>query len=606
MYDIVNYKPWSLLQVKGRIPAAAPPARRVIAIINKDMSIFSKLFKLFITVVLMPLIPMALLLAYYQNRQKDNILETHYNLAEIISYNMKQSASDLNGRLSFARHLPALLQDGEDPVPLLQNALDSQPDLLFLAVLDAQGKEHFRAAQNARAWKEETIDLSAEKDLKSMAARQRLYLSPLEMINGLPVAEFVYPLAEEGFLYGVFSWYDFMERLQQLRIGRTGQVYVASAAGDMYLLPSQWGPDVSAETLRGFFTGESGFIKKLKGEREIYVGAYAPVNVFDAYAVVLQPREEAFRSLYFSNIVIILFLLAIATLAYFGALTFSRSLGEPIAALARGAREVSRGNLDHRVSEEAGWGEFEQLIKSFNKMTADLKDYQALQLKNQVSEMKEQVFRSVAHDLRAPLLGLQGYIYLLSSGKITEEQRGEYLQRMDEAAKNLSSLLEDVLSVSRVEAGMALPQRRQTELEPLLQNVLNTLRPAAQEKGLALEMQVPAGLCAWADPKLLRRIVTNLLSNAVKFTKEGFVKVTAQDEEKQTVVRVQDSGVGLDEKQCAEIFEKYRQVDEKAEGYGLGLFISRQLARAHGGDLTVQSEAGKGSTFILTLPKEEA
>ena len=65
-------------------------------------------------------------------------------------------------------------------------------------------------------------------------------------------------------MYGVFSWYDFMERLQQLRIGRTGQVYVASAAGDMYLLPSQWGPDVSAETLRGFFTGESGFIKKEK------------------------------------------------------------------------------------------------------------------------------------------------------------------------------------------------------------------------------------------------------------------------------------------------------------------------------------------------------
>ena len=140
-----------------------------------------------------------------------------------------------------------------------------------------------------------------------------------------------------------------------------------------------------------------------------------------------------------------------------------------------------------------------------------------------------------------------------------------------------------------------------------LRNVPTLSRlPAAQEKGLALEMQVPAGLCAWADPKLLRRIVTNLLSNAVKFTKEGFVKVTAQDEEKQTVVRVQDSGVGLDEKQCAEIFEKYRQVDEKAEGYGLGLFISRQLARAHGGDLTVQSEAGKGSTFILTLPKEEA
>ena len=569
------------------------------------MSIFSKLFKLFITVVLMPLIPMALLLVYYQNRQKDNILETHYNLAEIISYDIKQSVSDLGGRLAFTHQIPALLGEGKDPSPLLQSALDSIPDLLFLAILDPAGKERMRAARDIQAWDKEKIDLSAEKDLTGLD-RSRLYVGPLEMMGGVPAAEFVYPLAGEGFLYGVLSWYGELERLQQLRIGRTGQIYLASPSGRIYELLPSWGPDISAAELQKYFNGPSRFIKTLKGAGESYVGAFAPVNALDAYVVVLQPKEEAFRSLYFSNVVIVLFLLAIATLAYFGALTFSHSLGEPIAALARGAREVSRGNLEHRVSEEAGWGEFEQLIKSFNKMTADLKDYQALQLKNQVSEMKEQVFRSVAHDLRAPLLGLQGYIYLLSSGKITEEQRGEYLQRMDEAAKNLSSLLEDVLSVSRVEAGMALPQRRQTELEPLLQNVLNTLRPAAQEKGLALEMQVPAGLCAWADPKLLRRIVTNLLSNAVKFTKEGFVKVTAQDEEKQTVVRVQDSGVGLDEKQCAEIFEKYRQVDEKAEGYGLGLFISRQLARAHGGDLTVQSEAGKGSTFILTLPKEEA
>ena len=325
----------------------------------------------------------------------------------------------------------------------------------------------------------------------------------------------------------------------------------------------------------------------------------------DVYVTVLQPQEEAFRSLYFSNVVIFLFLLAIATLAYFGALTFSRSLGEPIAALAKGAEEVSHGNFDHQISEEAAWGELRQLIDSFNKMTSDLKDYQALQLKTQISEMKEQIFRSVAHDLRAPLLGLQGYIYILSSGKITDQQRQEYLQRMDEAAKNLSSLLEDVLSVSRIEAGMTLPQRQHVELAPLLRSVVHTSEPVAAAKGLRLELKTPQDAAAWADPKLLRRIVTNLLSNAVKFTEKGFVEISVEDQPSRTVISVRDSGVGLTEKQCGDIFEKYRQVDDGAEGYGLGLFISRQLARAHGGDLTVSSVLGQGSTFILTLPKEE-
>ena len=115
------------------------------------MSIFSKLFKLFITVVLMPLIPMALLLVYYQNRQKDNILETHYNLAEIISYDIKQSVSDLGGRLAFTHQIPALLGEGKDPSPLLQSALDSIPDLLFLAILDPAGKERMRAARDIQA-----------------------------------------------------------------------------------------------------------------------------------------------------------------------------------------------------------------------------------------------------------------------------------------------------------------------------------------------------------------------------------------------------------------------------------------------------------------------
>lgn len=569
------------------------------------MSIFSKLFKLFVTVVLMPLIPMALLLAYYQNRQKDNLLDTHYNLAEIVSSNIDHYAEDLSWRLSFAPDLSARLKEGQDPAPVLRAALAANPDFAFLAVLGPDGKETARSAREAAAMEGEKIDLSADASLSAMAQDPRLHLTPLETADGAPVAEFVYPLADGHFLYGVLGLSDLLDRLQQMRIGRTGQVYLASPEGELYAGPYQWQPGVNPQTLKERFAGKSRVLKGVKGADGVFVGAFSPAEPLGVYVTVLQLKDEAFRSLYFSNVIIILFLLAIATLAYFGALTFSRSLGEPIAELAEGAKEVSRGNLDHRINENEGWGEFKELMAAFNKMTADLKDYQALQLKSQVSEMKEHVFRSVAHDLRAPLLGLQGYIYILASGKITDEQKAEYLARMDEAAKNLSSLLEDVLSVSRVEAGMTVPLRQRVELEPLLQSVAHTLEPAAAQKGLRLSVLCAPGLCAWADPKLLRRIVTNLISNAVKFTQEGFVEVRAEQDARQTVVSVRDSGVGLEEKQREEIFGKYRQVDDAAEGYGLGLFISRQLARAHGGDLTVQSEPGKGSTFTLTLPKEE-
>ena len=213
----------------------------VIAIINKDMSIFSKLFKLFITVVLMPLIPMALLLAYYQNRQKDNILETHYNLAEIVSSNIKHYTEDLGWRLSFAQRLPAVLEKEENPVPLLREALNANPDFIFLAVLGSDGKETARAARTAAAEEGEKIDISQDPALPQMARDRRIHLTGLETVSSWPVVEMVYPLTDGSFLYGVLGMNDLLDRLQQMRIGRTGQVHLVTLDGQIMLLPYQWG-----------------------------------------------------------------------------------------------------------------------------------------------------------------------------------------------------------------------------------------------------------------------------------------------------------------------------------------------------------------------------
>lgn len=568
------------------------------------MSLFSKLFKLFLAVVLMPLIPMVLLLAYYQVHLKNNILETHANLAQIVSSSMNQHIEDLTWRLSFAQNITSTLTAHKNPTRQLQEALGANPDFLILSVLDSSGKELYRVGDTQILKQLPPINLSGDDSLPELAKEGRLSVSSFDVMDGRPISEFIYPLSNGDFLYGIMSFFGLLSRIQEQRIGQTGRIYIVDQNGSVYANDYQYKPAFDAEALQNAFSSKSRLIKKLNTPQETYVGAFAPTPILGAYATVLQLKSEAYRSIYYTNIIIALFLLSIATLAYFGALTFAERLGEPIGALSQAAKEVSAGNFDEKIDEEIGWGEFKHLIASFNKMTADLKDYQVLQLQAQVSEMKEQVFRAVAHDLRAPLLGLQGYLYILQSGKVSKDEEKQYLELMSQAAKNLSSLLEDVLDVSRVQAGMMMPKKESVALPEIVKNVTDTLTPAAQEKGLALSADIAVDRLP-ADPKLLQRVIMNLVSNAIKFTDKGFVRVRAWQDEKGYYLSVADSGIGISEHDLKGLFQKYHQVHTDRQGYGLGLFISRQIMQAHGGTLDVTSKPGEGSVFTLSIPKEQ-
>lgn len=568
------------------------------------MSLFSKLFKLFLAVVLMPLIPMVLLLAYYQVHLKNNILETHANLAQIVSSSMNQHIEDLTWRLSFAQNITSTLTAHKNPTRQLQEALGANPDFLILAVLDSSGKELYRAGDTQILKQLPPINLSGDASLPELAKDRRLSVSSFDVMDGRPISEFIYPLSNGDFLYGIMSFFGLLSRIQEQRIGQTGRIYIVDQNGSVYANDYQYKPAFDAEALQNAFSSKSRLIKKLNTPQETYVGAFAPTPILGAYATVLQLKSEAYRSIYYTNIIIALFLLSIATLAYFGALTFAERLGEPIGALSQAAKEVSAGNFDEKIDEDLGWGEFKHLIASFNKMTADLKDYQVLQLQAQVSEMKEQVFRAVAHDLRAPLLGLQGYLYILQSGKVSKDEEKQYLELMSQAAKNLSSLLEDVLDVSRVQAGMMMPKKESVALPEIVKNVTDTLAPAAQEKGLTLTADIAVDRLP-ADPKLLQRVIMNLVSNAIKFTDKGFVRVRAWQDEKGYYLSVADSGIGISEHDLKGLFQKYHQVHTDRQGYGLGLFISSQIMQAHGGTLDVTSKPGEGSVFTLSIPKEQ-
>lgn len=568
------------------------------------MSIFSKLFKMFLAVVLMPVLPMILLLAYYQLHLKYNILETHANLAQMVSASINQHIEDLEWRLAFTQKVQDSLVKHKNPTALLEDALAVNPDFVMLAVLSAQGKEIYRAGDAQLLSQMPPLDLSQDPSLPQLARERRISVSRFVVVDGRPVTEFIYPMSNGDYLYGILSFFGFLARVQEQRIGRTGHVYIVGQGGEVYANDYLYKPDFDTHTLQKLFLGKSHLIKDLKAGGQTYVGAYAPTPILGAYVAVLQRKSEAYRNIYYTNVILALFLLTIATLSYFGALTFAEQLGEPIGALCFAAREISQGNLDEKVDPEIGWGEFKSLINSFNQMTADLKDYQVLQLAQQVSEMKEQVFRSVAHDLRAPLLGLQGYIYILQSGKVSKKEEKNYLEMMSQSARNLSALLEDVLDVSRVQAGISAPQKERVNVAELINRVIGTVAPTAQEKNLSLTSQVKP-IFVSADPKLLQRVFTNLISNAIKFTEEGFIQITANQDEKCYRITVADSGIGMTEAERKGLFQKFHQVHADKPGYGLGLFISRQIVEAHGGTLEVCSTPGKGSAFTVCLPKED-
>jgi PAS domain S-box-containing protein len=219
----------------------------------------------------------------------------------------------------------------------------------------------------------------------------------------------------------------------------------------------------------------------------------------------------------------------------------------------------------------------------------------------------------MSHELRTPLNAIGGYVQLLALGiygPLTDTQR-EALGRIARSQRHLLRLINDVLNLSRIESGRVEYAIEDVPLAATVQHVMPMLDPQIAAKGLRCSAEVDPALVARADREKVQQILINLLTNAVKFTLAGGrVTVTAGELPRRpglVALHVADTGIGIPADKLAQVFEPFVQVDTShtrpTEGSGLGLAISRDLARGMGGDLTAESEEGKGSTFTLTLPR---
>ncbi|MFK7819509.1 MAG: ATP-binding protein [Planctomycetaceae bacterium] len=340
----------------------------------------------------------------------------------------------------------------------------------------------------------------------------------------------------------------------------------------------------------------------------------------------------------FKRISLLLLALAILTafLAMLGSYAIVRYvIVKPVLHLKDVSEEISRGNLELRADINTG-DEFEQLSHAFNRMlrhmmtvndelrtlNADLdKQFDQLAQVNlrlyETNKMKDEFLATISHELRTPLNSIIGFSDVLLSGGSLSEKEARYVTTIQTSGESLRVLIDDLLDLAKIESGKMDVQPVEFAIEELIDRQTNNVQPLAEKKNIELRWDVTPGI-----PRMLQdfgkmsQILNNLLSNAIKFTPEGGrVRVTARQVDRTNIeLLVEDSGIGIPLNEQEQVFEKFRQgtttpgkrdhTTREYEGTGLGLSIVRELSHLLGGEVSLTSEFGKGSTFTVRVPVE--
>jgi len=317
-----------------------------------------------------------------------------------------------------------------------------------------------------------------------------------------------------------------------------------------------------------------------------------------------------------------------------------RSVAVPIYNLADATRAVAQGDLDQTVPVQRK-DEIGILADSFNNMIRQLKAsrekieawnreleakvaertkeleekhnelekaYDALKT---LDKAKDDFLSLVSHELRTPLSSILLYSEMLLDGVADgEESRVEFLSTIVENCKRLTRLINDVLDLSKIEAGRMLFKLEELNFQELLVETLSGIRPAIESKGIKFSQEnVEKGLPLWGDRDKIIQVLTNVISNAIKFTPEsGNISVSFTNQGKMVLITVRDTGKGIKKEDIPKVFDRFSQlesIDHHSSGTGLGMTISKSIIERLNGEIWIESEFGQGTAVFITLPRAE-
>lgn len=352
----------------------------------------------------------------------------------------------------------------------------------------------------------------------------------------------------------------------------------------------------------------------------------------DLSALRLQQYQEVFTAL--------MVLLLGLTLSSLFAYRLMKDVTRPISHMVSVVDRIRRGHLDIRIEGEL-LGELDTLKNGINAMAISLSEYhiemqqsidqatsdlretlEQLEIQNveldiakkraqEAARVKSEFLANMSHELRTPLNGVIGFTRQMLKTRLSTSQQ-DYLQTIEKSANNLLTIINDILDFSKLEAGKLLLENIPFDFTESLDEVMKLLAPSAHEKGLELTLKIdnriPTGLIG--DPLRIQQVLTNLIGNAVKFTERGNIDVsvelkTDRDENIELQFMVRDTGIGISERQQAQLFQAFSQADASISrrygGTGLGLVITQKLVTQMGGEISLTSRLHQGSTFWFSL-----
>lgn len=467
------------------------------------------------------------------------------------------------------------------------------------------------------------------------------------------VASFlVAPLLDQGQLLGAVALQFNLDRLTSVvsdraGLGSSGETVLAQLDGDQVLYTAQlrhvehaafrfrMAINDADQPMRHALAGQvgRGVVTDYAGHRVVAAWRYLPTLRWGM--VVKIDADEAFASLRRIEHILLtalgLTILAISVLASY----FGTALIRPIQRLMEASARAARGDFSIRDTA-SGPKELRQLSESFNRMNANLgKLYSGLEAevrdRNREIEVRKDTERqlsaardaaeaanraksvflaNMSHELRTPLNAILGFSQLMEHDQRLPSDVNHNLQTINRAGRHLLALINDVLEISRIEAGRTSIQNAPFDLIQTVATIEEMIRPRAEQKGLAFSIERSGGIPHYVDGDAnhLRQVLINLLGNAVKYTDRGCVglKISACDD--RVSFDISDTGIGIAADEQEHVFQPFYQTESgiaKGEGTGLGLAISREFVRLMGGELMLESGLGRGSVFRFSLPLPE-
>jgi signal transduction histidine kinase len=409
----------------------------------------------------------------------------------------------------------------------------------------------------------------------------------------------------------------------RIKVGDKGKAYVVDGAG--YLVAD---PDIGLvlrktdlselEHVKASLTGkgddEPAMLARDAAGAEVLT-AFAPIEPLGWRVFVEQPVNEVYATLDASILRTALLLLGGFVISALAALALARRMVRPIRTLQEGAQRIGAGELEQKIDVHTG-DELEALAGQFNRMTEELRRSYA-ELEQKVEERtaqlavanrhKSEFLANMSHELRTPLNAIIGFSEALRErmfGELNAKQV-EYLNDIHASGRHLLSLINDILDLSKIEAGRMELDVSSFPAPAALEAAMSLVRERAQRGGIALSLELDPALGeVRADERKFKQILLNLLSNSIKFTPAGGrVAVRAGVNGAGLEVSVRDTGIGIAPEEQGAVFEEFRQVGPRAEGTGLGLALTKRFVELHGGRIHLESAPGQGSTFTFTLPQ---